>query len=61
MTKPHGNTGRRNAAKDEKLDAHLHIRVSKKDKAQWQAKAQAEGMKLQPWVIEQLNLKSQRE
>ncbi len=51
----HGNTGRRNAAKDEKAESYLHIRVKTSDKARWVKQAQAEGVKLAEWVRQKLD------
>lgn len=48
----HGNKGNKNAVKDDKADAHLHLRVKSSDKAAWVKAAKG---KLSPWVIQKLN------
>jgi hypothetical protein len=55
--KPHGNTGKRNAAKyrPDERNAHVHIRCSQIDKTKWLSQAEAEGKKLTVWAIDKLN------
>ena len=53
MKKTHGNTGKRNAAKEYKLDGTLSIRCKREEKALW-VKA-AEGGKLQKFARDALN------
>jgi len=54
MNKPHGNTGRRNAAKHDEL-ARVFISTDAKHKARWVHEAQAEGKKLSVWITDRLN------
>jgi predicted HicB family RNase H-like nuclease len=57
MTKPHGNTGKRNAAKPEKLKAtgRLQGRVHEEYKAAWKIAAKAEKLSLTAWIEKHLN------
>jgi hypothetical protein len=59
MTKEHGNTGKRNAAKstDESATSFIHARCNTADKAKWVIAAQKSGMKLTEWLIAAANEK----
>ena len=39
---------------DERADSHMHIRVTREQKAGWVKQAQREGKKLSVWVVERL-------
>ena len=54
----HGNTGNQHAVKSQTLDSAINLRCSASDKAGWVKQAQAEGMKLGPWVMKTLNAAS---
>lgn len=51
----HGNTGKANAAKEETKDSHVHMRVTREQKAIWVKQAQAKKMKLAEWITKKLN------
>jgi predicted HicB family RNase H-like nuclease len=51
----HGNTGNNNAGGELPADAQLQCRVPIQFKNEWVKAAQAEGLKLTPWVIKTLN------
>jgi uncharacterized protein (DUF1778 family) len=59
-TKPHGMTGKRNAAKDDSsATSFIHARCKPQDKAIWVRAAQAEGLKLTEWIVQRLNASNQ--
>lgn len=55
MKKQHGNTGKRNAAKEVTLDSSFAGRCFRSDKAKWVKAANAKGMKLKDFIIESCN------
>ena len=57
MTKIHGNTGNKNAKKenDGKALVHIHARCTLNDKEAWTKAANSKGMKLTEWIIKTLN------
>lgn len=53
--KPHGMTGKRNAAKDDRASDNIHFRCRPEDKVAWSVDAEASGMKLSEWIVKKLN------
>ena len=51
----HGNVGNNNSAKEIKKDSHIHMRVSRQQKAGWVKKAQKNGTKLTEWITSRLD------
>lgn len=51
----HGNTGKANAAKEDRKDSHVHMRVTREQKTIWVKQAQAKKMKLAEWITKKLN------
>jgi hypothetical protein len=47
--------GNQNAAKEEKLDDHLHIQCWRSEKKRWRERAKAAGLSLAKWVAKRLN------
>ena len=55
MSYQHGNTGKRNAAKESPKTARLAIRVKDGELAQWREAAAEAGVSLAEWVRRTLN------
>ena len=49
--KPHGNTGKRNAAKKETLDTYVFFRCTSAEKTAILNKAASQGKKLRDYVL----------
>ena len=50
-TKKHGNTGKRNAEKQNTADKQLQIRISSDMKSRFSAQAERENKKLSEWAL----------
>ena len=62
-TKPHGNTGRRNAAKpeSERADSQINSRCKLDDRTRWQKAAKLQDLTTSEWIIKTLNHCSSKE
>ncbi|EBO1314127.1 hypothetical protein ABN12_003198 [Salmonella enterica subsp. enterica serovar Mississippi] len=60
-SKPHGLTGRRNAAKEKTASAQLQIRMHPDEKAHFAALAGAMGLSLSAWTIEAMKEKAEKQ
>lgn len=54
-SKPHGNTGNRNAAKEDGKDSFLKVRCHSQQKSGYVKTARRQGMKLSEWVLKTLD------
>ena len=50
MTKPHGNVGNKNAAKDVKQEARFLLKILPDEKASWVKAAKQSGMSLTTFI-----------
>ncbi|EBF8123397.1 hypothetical protein MCH33_001706 [Salmonella enterica subsp. enterica serovar Agbeni] len=57
-SKPHGLTGRRNAAKVKTASAQLQIRMHPDEKARFAALAESAGLSLSAWAIDAMKEKA---
>lgn len=60
-TKPHGLTGKRNAAKAVTASAQLQIRMTPEEKGHFAALAEASGMTLSTWTMEAMRAKAEKQ
>jgi hypothetical protein len=55
MSENHKNSGNKNAQTgEEPANAHIHMRVTAKEKSAWVKNAQKEGKKLSQWIRDRL-------
>ncbi|EPH0213835.1 hypothetical protein OND23_005536 [Klebsiella oxytoca] len=59
--KPHGLTGKRNAAKPVTASAQLQIRMTPLEKAHFSVLAEAAGLTLSAWTLEAMRAKAEKQ